>query len=333
MTSTSLSRRSLLSQASVAAVPCLAPAIGHAQPALPDRAIRLVVGFGRGNGIDRMARLMAPALEQRTGRRFSIDLRPGEAGTEAGEVLKNGPDDGSFLALMPGTTFAAQLTMKDYPFDPLVDLAPITLIGTAPLALAVSPKLGISTFEEYLAYLKGSAPERLMLGSTLESEPFEKVCGRMMNEALGFPMELQTYGTSGALFDDMARGQTPAAISDLPTLLTAHRGNRVQIILLTGDRPSPVAPSIPTAATLGVKGLELREWYGFFTSAKAPPATIAAWNDHLRNQVEEPGQAGELRQLGLDVQSSTPTEARAVMANTVHEWKSRMDALGVASAN
>lgn len=331
---TSPSRRSLLaSSASAVASSLLFPAIGHPQAAIPDRAIRLVVGFGRGNSIDRMARLMAPALEQRTGRRCSVDNRLGEAGTEAGEVLKNGPKDGSFLAFMPGTTFAARLAMDDYPFDPLVDLMPVTLIGTAPFAIAVSPKLGISTFQEYLAYVQGSAPERLLVGSTVESASFEKVYGRMLDKTFGAAMKLQTYGTAPELFDDMDRGQIPAAMSDLPTLLTAHRGDRVRIVLLTGDRPATAASRLPTAGGLGVKGLELREWYGIFASAKVPPATVDVWRHHLRNQIEDDGTSGELRQLGLDVQTSTPEEASAEIVKTLQEWRSRMAALGIPSVN
>lgn len=329
----SLSRRSFFASVPAAASPSLFPAIGQAQSAIPDRAIRLIVGFGRGNGIDRMARLMAPALEQRTGRRYSIDNRPGEAGTDAGEMLKNGPDDGSFLAFMPATTFAARLTMTDHPFDPLADLIPVTLIGTTSLAIAVSPKLGISTFQEYLAYLQGSAPERRLVGSTVESDSFEKVYGRMLDKAFGAAMTLQTYSTAGTLLDDIDRGQIPAAISDLPTLLAAHRGDRLRIVLLTGDRPAAAAPLLPTAAALGVKELELREWYGIFASAKVPAATVGIWRGHLCNQVEEDGTSGELRQLGIDVQTSTPEEARAEIVKTLQEWRVRMAALGIASVN
>lgn len=328
------SRRSFLaSSASAVASSLLFPAIGHSQAAIPDRAIRLVVGFGRGNGIDRMARLMAPALEQRTGRRYSVDNRPGEAGTEAGEVLKNGPKDGSFLAFMPATTFAARLTMDDYPFDPLVDLVPVTLIGTASLAIAVSPKLGISTFQDYLAYVQGGAPERLLVGSTVESDTFEKVYGRMLDKTFGAAMKLQTYSTGTALLDDVDRGQIPAAISDLPTLLTAHRADRLRIVLLTGNRAAAAAPLLPTAAALGVKELELREWYGIFVSAQVPPATVDVWRNHLRNQVEEDGTNGELRQLGLDVRTSTPEEASAEIVKTLQEWRSRMATLGIPSVN
>ena len=327
------SRRSLLALATTAAVPALLPKGVRAQPAIPDRGIRVVVGFGTGTGVDLTARLIAPQLERRTGRRFIVENKTGEAGAIVGEILKNGPDDGSTLAVIPGMTIAAKLTFKSYPFDPLVDLAPIAMIGTVPLAVAVSPKLGLASFADYVATLRGGAAESLRLGCTVQSDAFVKVYTKMVNGAFGANMTLLPYRTAAALVSDLELGRIPAAISSLTTLLSAHRGNKVQIVLLSGEKRAPVAPKLPTAADLGLKGLEMREWCALFTGAKAPPATVEAWNHHLRNLLEDPGLRGQLRQLGLDVQSSTPEEAREEVVNTLQEWKARMDALGVASAN
>lgn len=328
-----LDRRSVLALGTAAAGLSFLPPPGRAQPAIPDRGIRVVVGFGTGTGVDLTARLIAPQLERRTGRRFIVENKPGEAGAVAGEMLKTGPDDGSTLAIIPGMTIAAKLTHKAYPFDPLTDLAPISMIGAVPLAIAVSPRLNLASFGDYIDTLKGGAPESRRLGCTVQSDAFVKVYTKMVDGAFGANMSLVPYRTAASLVSDLEQGRIPAAISSLSTLLSAHRGNRVQIVLLSGEKRTPVAPKLPTAADLGLKGLELREWCALFTGAKAPPVTIDAWNQHLRNLLEDQGMRGQLRQLGLDVQGSTPEEAREEIVSTLQEWKTRMDALGVASAN
>lgn len=322
-----LDRRSLLTLAAAAAPSFLSTA-GQAQPAIPDKGIRLLVGFGSGNGTDVTARLLAPQLERRVGRHITVENRPGVSGATAGEAVKNGPGDGSMLTLLPSTTMAGRLTAKDYPFDPLVDVTPVTLIGRFPLAIAVSPKIGVSTFEEYLAFLKGD-PANRRLGSTALSDAFVQLYGKMVSRAFGAEMIVVGFRGGSSMIADLEQGRLPAAISNLPTLLSAHRGGRAKIVLLTGDKRSAAARTLPTAADVGLQGLELREWYAFFTSAKAPVAAVDAWNGHIRALLEAAGPRVELTQLGLDVEGSTSEEMRGEVYEAVKQWKARLDSYGI----
>lgn len=325
-----LDRRSLLALGTAGAT--LLPAAGRAQLAIPDKAVRLLVGFGSGNGTDVTARLLAPQLERRIGRHITVENRPGVSGATAGEALKNGPADGSALALLPATTMAGRLTVKDYPFDPMVDVTPVTLIGRFPLAIAVSPRIGVSTFEEYLAFLKRDAPENRRLGSTAASDAFSQLYGKMVSRAFGTAMTVVGFRGGSAMITDLEQGRVPAAISNLPTLLPAHRGGRVRIVLLTGDKRTAAARTLPTAADLKLEGLELREWYAVFTSAKAPLAAVDAWNRQIRGLIEDSGPRVELTQLGLDVEGTTPEETRGEVFEALKQWKARLDSYGIASA-
>ncbi len=325
-----LDRRSLLALGAVGAGTSLLPLVGGAQSAIPDKAVRLVVGFGSGNGTDVTARMLAPQLERSIGRHITVENRPGVSGATAGEMVKNGPTDGSMLALLPSTTMAGRLTTRDYPFDPLVDVTPVTLIGRLPLAIAVSRKSGVSTFEEYLAFLK-AAPENRRLGSTAASDAFSRLYGKMMSRALGVEMTVVGFRGGSAMLTDLEQGRIPAALSNLPTLLPAHRGGRLKIVLLTGDKRSAAARTLPTAADLKLEGLELREWYAFFTSAKAPVAVVDAWNGRIRSLIEEPGARVELTQLGLDVGGTTPEETRAEVFEAMKQWKLRLESFGIAA--
>jgi tripartite-type tricarboxylate transporter receptor subunit TctC len=322
-----MKRRSLLIFGGLAAPTILRPAQG--QSAIPDKAIRLLVGFGSGNGTDTVARELAPQLERRVGRHISVENRVGESGATAGEALKNGPNDGSFLALLPSTTIAAQIGAKNYPFDALVDTAPITLLGRFPMAVAVSPKIGVDTYEQYVAYVKGGDADRVRLGSTASSEAFSAVYGKMMSNALGMTMKVVGFRGGTSMVTDVEQGRVPACISNLPTLLAAHRGGRVKIVLLTGSKRSGAAPGLPTAADLKVPGLDLREWYMLFTGGKAPRPVVDAWNGHLRALVGNAEFGGALTQLGLDAESTTPEETREAIVETLKLWRERMSAFGV----
>jgi tripartite-type tricarboxylate transporter receptor subunit TctC len=313
-----------------------APAIigrTQGQSAIPDKAIRLLVGFGSGNGTDTVARELGPQLERRVGRHISVENRVGESGATAGEALKNGPNDGSFLALLPSTTIAAAIGDKNYPFDALTDTAPITLLGRFPLAIAVSPKIGVETYEEYVAYLKNADPERTRLGSTASSDAFSAVYGKMMSRALDVPMKVVGFRGGTAMVADVQQGRVPACISNLPTLLPSHRGGRVKIVLLTGSKRSNAAPRLPTASELNVQGLDVREWYMLFTGGKAPRAAVDAWNGHVRALIDNAEFRGVLIQLGLDAEGTTPEETRNAVVETLKLWRERMESFGVLPAN
>jgi tripartite-type tricarboxylate transporter receptor subunit TctC len=166
----------------------LAPA-AHAQNALPERGIRIMVGFQANGGTDIIARLIATQLQRRLGRQVTVENKPGDSGAMPGELLKRGSSDGSSLAYLASTTLVSRLGEANFPFDPLVDLAPVSLSGNWPIGLAVSPKLGISTFEEYLKWLKtGDAADRHKLGNTA-SDAFIQVFNLMFSKALGVTLK------------------------------------------------------------------------------------------------------------------------------------------------
>jgi tripartite-type tricarboxylate transporter receptor subunit TctC len=328
MTLPFLPRRKFLASAALTAVAGTA----RAQNVIPDRQVRLIVGFGSGNGTDTVANELAPRLERRVGRHVTVENRIGESGATAGEGIKNGPADGSFQAILPSTTIAARIGNPGFPFDPETDMTPITLIGKFPLALAVSPSIDVHSYEEYLKWLGGGGAERAKVGSTAASTAFMACYGKMMSRVLAREMKVVGFRGGSAMVTDVESGRVPACISNLPTLLAAHRGRRVRIILLTGSRRSQAAPQLPTAAELGVKGLELREWYMWFTNGRTPAEIVQAWNGHARAILDDPDSKGILTQLGLDVETTTPGDAKTIVAQTLREWRSRMEAYGVLAA-
>jgi tripartite-type tricarboxylate transporter receptor subunit TctC len=323
-----LTRRTFIASAGVAALG--SQAHGQTLP-IPDKAIRLLVGFGSGNGTDIVAREMAPKLERRIGRHVVVENRVGYSGATAGEALKTGPNDGTFLALLPSTTIGARLGDPDYPFDPLKDTAPITLLGRFPLAFAVSPKIDVTSFEEYVKWLGTGGVDRAQLGSTAASKAFAACYGKMMSQALGVPMNIRGFRGGTDMARGVADGDVPACISNLPTLLPAHRGGKVRIIMMTGDKRASVLPKIPTAKDLGITGLDVREWYMVFTGGRAPQPAVDAWNNHLRNLLEQEEFKGLLTGLGLEVEGTTPAETRQVVADTLDDWRRRMENYGVLS--
>lgn len=326
-----LPRRSFLAGAAFAA-PALPPRAGQTQSALPDKGLRILVGFQANGGTDIIARLIATQLQRRLGRHVVVENKPGDSGAVPGELAKKGSTDGSTLAFLASTTLVARLGQADFPFDPLADLASISLAGNWPMGLAVSPKLGIATFEDYLKYLKSDDPDRYKLGNTA-SDAFIQAFNLMFSREVGVTMKGTNFRGASALVNDLADGRIPAAVSGMVSLLQHHRGGRLKLLMTTGTQRLAVARDVPTARELGYGALEVIEWFGYFAKAGTAMPAIDEWNRQLRFVLGDRALGSELAQLGLDVETSTPQEMRVRIADHQRMWKARMQSVGMPSMN
>ena len=330
MKSTGLTRRSLL--AGSAATPLILPRPGQAQTTLPDKSLTILVGFAANGGTDTIARAIAPAIERRVGRHTVVSNRPGLAGAVPGEILKKDSGDGSTVAFLSSTTLISKLAMADFPFDPLTDVKAISLAGTWPIGLAVSPKLDIHTFDEYLRWLKRDDPKRLKLGSTA-SDVFIQAFNLMVGKALGIAFEPSHYRGTVPLTNDLHDGRLPAAVSGVVSLLEQHRGGSLRLLMVTSPQRLSMAPDVPTARELGYPGLEDLEWFAFFASAMTPAPLITEWNRQIRAVLADGELIARLAQTGMTVETSTPEEASARVAGHLDVWKRHLQEVGMPALN
>lgn len=222
----------------------------RAQRADLPKECRIFIGFTAGGGVDLMGRAIATQLGMRTSMRISVDNRAGRWGAIPGELLKTNPV-GSTLAFLPSTTLADSLLAKDFPFDPQKDIAPLIVAANFPVALAVSPRLGIRSFDEYIQFVKSGDADARRIGNT-NVDAILAVINRTMREALGANLVPVDYGGAVPLLNDLERGAIPAGLSNIAAFLPAHRGGRVRLILTTGTerqiRASPSGSPSPSSS-------------------------------------------------------------------------------------
>jgi tripartite-type tricarboxylate transporter receptor subunit TctC len=302
------------------------PAIGRADTALPDKPLKILVGFPAGGGTDVMARFLAEPLKQRTGRSIVIDNKAGASGTIAVAELKNGPQDGTAIGYVPSATIVQKLTMASVPFDPLTDIQPITLAGTVQTAFCVSPTIGVNTLPEYIEWLKRN-PSRQSFGTTALGS-FTHFFGVMAGKEIGIPLEPVPYRGAAPLIADLQGGHIAAGCGGITDFLEHHRAGKVKVIFTSGQKPTTSAPEIPTATQLGYPRLQILGWYVFFAGAKVPAPLIEAWAKELKAVLNLPETQKKLTELGLDVETSTPAEFTQRMTTDLARWKSIIDEIG-----
>jgi len=270
--------------------------------------------------------VIAEALRQRTGRNVIIDNKAGASGTLAAAELKNGTADGTAICYMPSATVVQKLTMPAVPFDPLTDIAPITMAGTVQTAYCVSPTIGVSTLPEYVEWLKKN-PTRQSFGTTALGS-FTHFFGVMAGGAIGIPLEPVPYRGAAPLIADLQGGHIAAGCGGITDFLEHHRAGKVKVIFTSGQKPTTSAPEIPTVTQLGYPGISILGWYIFFAPPKTPPALIEAWGTELRAVLKLPEIEKKMTEFGLDVETSTPAECRQRMAADFKRWKEILDSIG-----
>ncbi|HYD07366.1 MAG TPA: tripartite tricarboxylate transporter substrate-binding protein [Reyranella sp.] len=318
-----ISRRSALALAGAALA---SPGVARANAALPDKTLKILVGFPAGGGTDVMARFMAESLKQRTGRNIIIENKGGASGTLAGAELKNGAPDGATICYMPSATVVQKLTMASMPFDPLTDVAPITLAGTVQTAFCVSPTIGVNTLPEYIEWLKKN-PTRQSFGTTAMGS-FTHFFGVMAGQAIGIPLEPVPYRGAAPLVADLQGGHIAAGCGGITDFLEHHRAGKVKVIFTSGQKPTTSAPEIPTVVQLGYPKISILGWYFFCASPRTPQPVIDAWGTELRAMLKLPEIEKRMTEFGLDVETSTADAFKQRMAADLKRWKEILDSIG-----
>jgi tripartite-type tricarboxylate transporter receptor subunit TctC len=322
-------RRLLLSSLA----PALLPGLARGQTTLPDKALRIIVGFVNNGGADLMARGIAPALERRLGRRVTVENRPGNTGQAAGEALQiSSANDGSVIAFMPSTTIALRVALASFPFDPEKDLAAITVAGTFQTALAVSPRIGVSTLDEYIAWVKDGEAERRRVGVTA-TDALLQVYAKTLGRAIDVPLDGVGYRGALPLASDLASGKLPTGMGGVTSFLEHHRGGTLRMLAISGDKHLATARDVPTAKELGRPDMLGEEWYGFYASTAAPAAVVMEWNRQIRAVLADKEVAGTLAQYGLEVEGTTPEQATTRVKAHLESWRTRMTAFKLKPSN
>jgi tripartite-type tricarboxylate transporter receptor subunit TctC len=297
-----------------------------------EKDLRIFVGFEQGGGADSVARAIAVQLQRRTSRRVIVENRTGGYGAVPGEVIKKAPPDGSELALLSSTTLVSRLGSKSFPFDPVLDLTPLTKVGNFPIAFAVAPQLQLDTFKDYLEWVRdGDAQRRRIAVSS--NTTFIEVLNVLLRRSISEQLEGIPYRGVVAVLGDLRDGKIPATVNTLTSLLPPHRGRRCRILMVTGPRRSSAAPNIPTAAELGYPSLDMEEWFAIFAPPGTPAPMVEQLNRRLRSVIDDPEVVALLKPIGLEVDTGSSAELVALIEQHRRAWQGRMAATGVQAFN
>lgn len=266
----------------------------------PSKPVRVVVGYPPGGGHDFAARVVAQRLSEVLKQPFVVENRTGASGTIAAEGIAKGPADGySYLVASPAETVVGGFAGLKMNYDWEKDLAPVTVIGETPLAIALHPSVDAKDIKEFLALAKRS-PGRFSYG-TPGSGSSMHFAGESMKGIAGVFIVHIPYRGAGPAVSDLLGGQVQVGIVGMPPVVGPHKAGKLRIVAVTSERRSGATPEIPALAELpGFAGFHFTNWQGIFMAAKSPPQAIERLAAEIGKVVREPAIRDKLVAAGVD---------------------------------
>lgn len=256
------------------------PVVSSAQ-AWPDKAVRLVVPYAPGGTTDFSARLVAEALTQQTGKSFYVENKSGASGTiGTSQVAKSAPDGATFL--VNDTTYAMLPSLfAKLPWDHGSDLVPVTTLAVTPVVLVVAANSPFKTAQELFEHARKN-PGKLNFGSGGNGSSTHLAAEVLKKEGKLFITHIPYKGAGDAMVG-LLGNQVDLLITAAPTAVPQVQGGKVRALAVTGDKPLPSLPTVPTFKQVGLPGYTVTNWFGL----AAPKGTPKEIVDKLQSEVKK----------------------------------------------
>jgi tripartite-type tricarboxylate transporter receptor subunit TctC len=307
----------------------LALATGALAQWQPTRAIRIVVPFAPGGQPDIVARALAEPLARALGQAVIVENRPGAGGNIAAEaVTKAIPDGHTLLMGTNGPLAISPALYRSLPYDPLKDLAPVTLVGTAPNLVAVTPAIGVATLAQLVERARAE-PGKLNFSSVGKGS-VSQLSMELLNSVAGIRTVHIPYNGGAPAVTALLAGDVQI-LSLNPTALIPHvNAGKVVVVAQTSAKRSPLVPNVPTVAESGYPGFEADVWMAVMAPAGTPPAAIERLHAELVKIILSPAMKETLwdRQW-IDPVGSTPAEAAARIRRESDKWSRTVKSAGI----
>ena len=244
---------------------------------IPVKPIRLVVGQAPGGAADIVARAIAQKLTESLGQSVIVDNRAGAAGSiAAAQVVKSAPD--GYTALFVSSSYAINPGLyTDLPFDPLRDLAPVSLIAEAPFLLVVNPSLPAKSVSELISLAK-ARPGALNFSSGGNGSSGH-LAGELFKSLAHVSLNHVPYKGAGPATIDVIAGQIDMTFASVVSALPHVKSGKLRALGVTSVKRSLAAPQIPTIAESGLNGYQtepgMASWCLWERPAKLSVGSIA----------------------------------------------------------
>jgi tripartite-type tricarboxylate transporter receptor subunit TctC len=296
--------------------------------AYPEKLVRMIVPAPPGSGPDALGRILGAKLGEMWGQTVIVENIVGAGGNIGHERgARAAPDGYTILMGLIGPMSVSSSLVEKMPFDPVKDLAPVTLLITLPNVLVVHPSIPVTNLRELIAYAKQN-PGKLRYGfpgvgtsNHLSAEQFNMMAGIKTS---GVP-----YKASAQMTTDLIGGHIEMMFHNAPVVLPHVRSGALRGLAITSAQRNPAAPDIPTLGEAGVPGYEVTSWYGMYVPAGTPPAVVARLNADISKVLALPDVKAWIEAQAGVAGGGSPEALAAFQAAETVKWKTLVKAADI----
>ena len=301
-----------------AAVLSQAQAQAQVQDWVPTKPIRIIVPVVGGTN-DLVARLVAPKLQEVLGQSVIVENRGGAGGNIGSDLVAKAAPDGSNLLIGYNGPIAVNVSLFDkMPYDPVKDLAPITLAVTAPQFLTVHPSVPANTVAELVALAKAQ-PGKLSYASIAVGSA-SHLTMEMLKTAANVDVVHIPYKGSAPAVTDILGGNVQTAFFVPGNVLQYVKAGQIRLIASTGRKRFATTPNVPTMIESGYPDFEAVAWIGFLTTGGTPRPIIDRYNREIVKILNNPEVRDKLLAVEFEMVAGTPDQFGEWIRTEIQRW-------------
>ena len=272
----------------------------------PTKPIRFITSAA-GGGSDLNARLISPGLSAALGQPVVVDNRPGTFAQ--GQITAAAAPDGHTLLLAASDLWLQPYLHEHAPFDPVKDFAPVSLLTTTPLVVAVHPAVAAKSVKDLIALAK-ARPGQLNYGSG-NTGSSSHLGAALFRSMAGVDVVRVPYKGIASAMNALLAGEVQMMIGSASSLMAPAKAGKLRALATTGARPSALLPGVPTVAESGLPGYEFSQTLGVLAPAKTPQAVLNLLYREIVRIIEMPDLKQKLLNTGVETVGNSPQEFAA----------------------
>ena len=295
--------------------------------AFPQRAVRMVIPFAAGGAIDIMARPIGRRLQEFLGQPVVIDNRAGAGGNIGTEAAAKAPADGYTIVIASNQITINPWLYAKLPFDIEKDFAPVALVASVPMVLAVHPAVPAQNVREFITLAK-AGPGKLNHSTPGNGTP-QHIAFEVFNHAAGVQIAHVPYKGTTPAIADLLGGQVQAAIGTMASLEPHVKAGKLRALGVTTPKRSAAMPNVPTIAEAALPGFEVPLWYSILAPAATPRDVVARLSAEVSRTLAVPDIRERLTGQGFEVSYLNADQMADLIKRDIARWQKSVKDIGL----